>query len=239
MQIFCLSDPHFGRDMSRFGAVWEDHEEKIKRRWRETIGPEDLVLVPGDVSWATSTKKAVSHMEAFDELPGQKVISPGNHDRWWKKTARMHMSTIRFLHNDHIPLGNGWTLAAAMGWEQPESPWWKEELMQEAFDEACRDLEKTLRVATTARPDTKILLMIHYPPRWKFEDTPTAFEEIIARYPVELLVYGHIHGVDLPMAHNRMMDVGSKQIRYENASVDRTDMTPIFIVELPGGPLCF
>lgn len=233
MKIFCLSDPHFGRDMSRFGAVWEDHEEKIKVRWQQTISEDDLVLVPGDISWSTTTKAIVAQMQAVDDLPGKKIISPGNHDRWWKKTEWISMPSICFLNEAHIPLSPEWTLAASVGWEQPESPWWKEDVMRADFEESCTNLENTLRSAETEFPGTKILLMIHYPPRWKFEDTPTALETIIAKYPVELLVYGHIHGVDLPMAYNKVMEVGSRKIRYENASVDRTDMTPIFITDLP------
>ncbi len=232
MQIFCLSDPHYGRDMSRFGPVWVDHEKKIAEHWRQTVAEGDLVLIPGDISWATTTKSTLLHLSAIDSLPGRKIISPGNHDRWWKKTEHIALPTITFLKDEHLPLGDSWTLAATMGWEQPESPWWKESEMREDFEAACMALERTLREAEGDRPNTKILLMIHYPPRWQHADTPTAFEEIIARYPVELVVYGHIHGDDLKMAHNGPMEVFSSTIRYENASVDRTNMTPILVAEI-------
>ncbi len=232
MRIFCISDPHLGRDMSRFGEVWIDHETKIGEHWRAMIRPDDLVLIPGDFSWATTNKTIEKHLAFIDDLPGTKVLSPGNHDKWWKKVERLHPRTIHLMNDAHVALGEGWTLAATMGCEQPESPWWQENMKPE-FEEACRNLGDTLRRAETARPGTRILLMIHYPPRWDRKDEPSAFEEIIARHPVEVLVYGHIHGVDLPRAFNEKVTIFGRPVRYENASVDRTLMKPILIMDDP------
>ncbi len=233
MRIFALSDPHFGRDMSRFGAVWIDHETVIRHQWSRIVSPSDLVLIPGDFSWATTTKTIEKHLDAVNGLPGRVIISPGNHDKWWKKTARLRYSEVTFLGDDSMPLSADWVLAGTMGWDCPQSPWWKEE-EREVFDDACRALEDTLRRATEAHPARRILLMFHYPPRWKSEETPTAFEEILARFPVHLVVYGHIHGEDLAMAHNGVVEVGERRIRYENASADRLEMRPMKLMELPG-----
>ena len=231
MKVFALSDPHYGRDMSRFGEVWINHEAEIRRRWARRVGPRDLVLIPGDFSWATTTKSIERHLDEVNGLAGRKVISPGNHDKWWRKSSRLRYSEIRFLADDHLPLGSDWTLAATMGQESPESPWWKEE-MRESFEEACRNLEGTLERASRERPGTRILLMIHYPPRWDHDRTPTAFEKIINRHPVALVVYGHIHGQDLRVAHNGDMQLADRSVRYENASCDRTAMEPIEVLEL-------
>ncbi len=233
MRIFALSDPHFGRDMSRFGEVWVDHENVIRRQWQRAVSPSDLVLIPGDFSWATTTKTIEKHLDAVNALPGRVIISPGNHDKWWKKTARLRFAEVTFLGDAHLPLGADWVLAGTMGWDCPESPWWKEE-DRDIFEEACRTLEATLERASAAYPERRILLMFHYPPRWKPGETPTAFEKILARFPVDLVLYGHIHGADLAMAHNGVMTVGARSIRYENASADRLEMRPMQLLELPG-----
>ena len=104
--------------------------------------------------------------------------------------------------------------------------------MEDDLEEACARLESTLEAATTARPGSRILLMIHYPPRWAAERTPTAFERVIGRFPVDLVLYGHIHGPDLAVAHDGPFDVGGRSIRYLNASCDRTDMRPIEVLRL-------
>jgi predicted phosphohydrolase len=230
MRLFALSDPHFGRDMSRYGEVWVDHEAKIRRNWRRVVTAQDLVLIPGDFSWAKTAAAVERHLDLIASLPGRAVISPGNHDRWWNHSSRLRYADIAFLNHSHLALDGDWTLAAAVGSECPESPWWKAS-MQEEFDLACRDLERTLGEAAAARPGARILLMLHFPPRWRVEASPTAFERIIARFPVERVVYGHIHGGDLAFAHTGWMPVEGRDIHYLNASVDRIDMTPLVVMD--------
>lgn len=225
MKIFILGDPHFGRDMSRFGEVWEDHQERIATEWRRVVGGGDLVLIPGDFSWATTTKAIERHLELVNSLPGKCIISPGNHDRWWKKIARLRYSDIRYLADAHRPLGDGWTLAATMAWDSRESPWWKED-MAEDHAQSVETLENMLNAAHQDRPDDRILLAMHYPPRWDVNQTPTAYEEVIARYPVDTVVYGHIHGDDLRHAHDGIFEIGGRQVRYFNASCDRMKCCP-------------
>lgn len=220
--------------MSRFGAVWIDHEARIREEWTATVGDGDLVLIPGDFSWATTTKSIRKHLDEVAALPGTCVISPGNHDRWWRKVHRLETDGVRFLDDQWAPLGGGWVLAASTGEDCPESPWWTEEEMRTRLDEACARLERTLAGTAAAHPGARILLMLHYPPRWAASETPTAFEEILARFPVELVVYGHIHGEDLVHAHNGDVRVGDRRVRYENASCDRVRMRPIPVLELDG-----
>ena len=35
-----------------FGNNWENHPEKIKKSWMENVKEDDLVVLPGDFSWA-------------------------------------------------------------------------------------------------------------------------------------------------------------------------------------------
>lgn len=238
MKVHVLSDPHFGRDMTRFSDLWFGHEDRIKKAWAAGVANTDVVLVPGDVSWAVTTKTVEKHLEWFSKLPGRVVLSPGNHDRWWKKTERLRYDGVRFLNDTFMPLGDEWTIAATTGFECPESPWWRPE-MQPHFEEAQKRLDFTLALATRSRPNTKILLMIHYPPRWDRSRSPTEYEKIIARYPVELVVYGHIHGPDLVYAHNGPFDIGGRTVRYENGSADHVLFTPRCVLELPPMALLF
>ena len=38
--------------MDRFGEHWHAHGEQIASAWREEVTDDDLVMVPGDISWA-------------------------------------------------------------------------------------------------------------------------------------------------------------------------------------------
>jgi len=64
--------------------------QKIKDNWQKTVGEDDFVIVPGDVSWATYLEQAVEDFKFIDELPGKKIISKGNHDYWWTTMSKLN-----------------------------------------------------------------------------------------------------------------------------------------------------
>jgi len=55
MAVFAISDLHlaYGIDkpMDIFGERWSNYMQKIKDNWQKTVGEDDFVIVPGDVSW--------------------------------------------------------------------------------------------------------------------------------------------------------------------------------------------
>ena len=61
--VFAIGDLHLsfasGKPMDVFGKNWERHAEKLERSWLEAVRPEDLVLVPGDISWALRLEDAL------------------------------------------------------------------------------------------------------------------------------------------------------------------------------------
>ena len=84
MAIFAISDPHLSlakpKPMTIFGAQWTDHWERMQENWRACVQPEDLVLIPGDISWAMQLPDAQVDLNAIGALPGQKLLMRGNHD---------------------------------------------------------------------------------------------------------------------------------------------------------------
>ena len=62
MAIFAISDLHlsFGADkpMNVFGQVWENYEDKIKINWKSSVNENDIVILPGDLSWGITLKEA-------------------------------------------------------------------------------------------------------------------------------------------------------------------------------------
>ncbi len=86
MAFYAISDLHLpGGDvkpMDVFGEHWTNHFEKISADWRDQVTAEDVVLLPGDFSWAMALKDAVPDLMAVGALPGKKVLLRGNHDYW-------------------------------------------------------------------------------------------------------------------------------------------------------------
>ena len=94
MIVHALSDPHlsFGtpnKTMDRFGPQWVDHPAKMAAAWDELVAPEDLVLVPGDISWARDLEQARPDIEWLRARPGTKVLLKGNHEHWWASRAKV------------------------------------------------------------------------------------------------------------------------------------------------------
>ena len=76
MRIWTIADLHlsFGvknKSMDYFGPAWADHAQKMADSWRAAIAPEDLVLIPGDISWAMKLEEAVPDLQWIHELPGR------------------------------------------------------------------------------------------------------------------------------------------------------------------------
>ena len=113
MKLFALSDPHLsfgvpGKSMDRFGPEWVRHPDKIKANWEKVVGPDDVVAVTGDISWAKKFEAAQHDLNWIGELPGRKVILRGNHDIWWPSSTvlerELHPS-ISFIQNNHVKIG--------------------------------------------------------------------------------------------------------------------------------------
>ena len=66
MAIYTISDLHLSlnkeKPMDIFGENWTKHSEKIKSNWQEQVKENDIVLMPGDFSWAMNLK------DTYDEF---------------------------------------------------------------------------------------------------------------------------------------------------------------------------
>ncbi len=87
-KIFALGDTHLGfgvgKTMDRFGAEWIEHPRTIRERTVATVGADDILLIPGDLSWATKRHQAEPDLAYLADLPGVKIAIKGNHDYWWE-----------------------------------------------------------------------------------------------------------------------------------------------------------
>ena len=169
MSIFVIADLHlsFGtnKPMDIFGSNWEKHDEKIAKSWKEKVKEDDLVLLPGDFSWAMRLEDTKKDFEYLDSLPGKKLLLKGNHDYWWTTLAKMRkfikdnkFQNIDFIQNnyyifeDKIITGvHGWVING------------KEEDNKILRREKLR-LEMELNSIKKEYGDSKeIIVLMHYP----------------------------------------------------------------------------
>ncbi len=125
MNVYAIADLHLShsgaKPMDVFGPAWTNHTERIRQHWQETGGEDDLVLLPGDISWAMTLEDAMPDLEWIHRLPGTKVMTKGNHDYWWKSVGKVRAAlpdSIRIIQNDALLIGDV-ALAGTRLWQLP------------------------------------------------------------------------------------------------------------------------
>lgn len=212
MTLYAIGDLHLPggeeKPMDIFGDHWENHFAHIAEDWRVRVQPEDIVLIPGDISWAMQLEQAVPDLQSIGALPGRKVLIKGNHDYWWSSLAKLQRvlpAGMTALQHNAMDLGEmvvcgtrGWMFSTAEETLTPENERiLKRELLR--LDMALTSAEK---LANGSKP---IVVMLHYPPLYDaMRQTP--FTEVLLRHPVHTVVYGHLHGSGIRAGFTGMQD---------------------------------
>lgn len=185
--------------MDIFGPHWKDHQKRLFDKWKQTVRPEDIVLIAGDLSWALKLREAVVDIERIGRLPGIKILIRGNHDYWW--SSRKKVNSV--LPDGMIAINaNAWSrndlsIVGTRGWNIPGTF---------RFDENnhkiyLRELNR-LRLALEQVPrkeSRNIVAMLHYPPLTKTISS-SGFTELLESFRVSVCVYAHLHGEDQKIA---------------------------------------
>ena len=203
MSIFAIGDLHLpggdDKPMQVFGAHWEGHWDRIRADWRARVRPEDIVLIPGDISWAMHLNDALPDLLAIGELPGRKILLRGNHDYWWGAITRVRDALpdgMYAVQNDALLL-NGVAFCGSRGWTNPQGGDTGEDARLYAR-ELIR-LRISLERARQMQPQGRLVAMTHFPPLAEGGgETPVS--ALMAEFGVDDVVYGHLHGASIRSA---------------------------------------
>lgn len=219
MAVYAIADLHLPartKPMDVFGEHWKDHFQKIQSDWLERVRSEDIVLLPGDLSWAMHLEEALEDLASIGRLPGTKLLLRGNHDYWWSSIGRVRRALpegMFALQNDSLLL-NGRLYAGTRGWILPGEDASAEDLR--VYNRERLRLEMSLRHARRLDAEAPITVMLHYPPLT--EEHP-GFSDILEAFGVQDCVYGHLHGASIYGAVR-----GSRGgVRYHQVSCDGLD----------------
>ncbi len=195
MRVFAIGDLHLDstkeKPMDIFGDNWSDHEQKIIGSWQRSVSDDDLVLIPGDISWAMKLEDAKKDLELIDNLPGKKVLIRGNHDYWWStknKLNNLGFKSLEFLVND-IYVYNNIVICGVRGWDSYEIN--SDEDSKKIYDRELKRFEISLRM--TKSFDCYKIAMLHFPP-FNLDKSPNDFVDIMKEYNIDKCIYGHLHG---------------------------------------------
>lgn len=234
MKIFAIADLHLSlneninKSMEVFGEGWENYVERLKVSWLKAIKEEDIVLLPGDLSWGLKLDEAIDDLEWISKLPGTKIMVKGNHDLWWsgiKKLNELYDNMI-FLQNDCYYIKEkdlaicgtrGWNLPATEEFTEQDLKIYNREKMRLKFS---LDRAKALNAG-------HIITAMHYPPA-DSERKLIGFTEILEEYDVEACVYGHLHGM---ISYGKGIKGNYHGIEYRLVSLDYLGAVPKLIYD--------
>lgn len=202
MRLFAIGDLHLpggdDKPMNVFGQQWDGHAERIFADWRSRVQPEDVVLIPGDITWAMQLKAALPDLQAIGELPGRKVLVKGNHDYWWSSLTQVKASlpeSITAIQHNAVDLGDV-VVCGTRGWVFPtkETPLNAED--ERIYKRELIRLELALQEAEKKADGRPVVVMLHYPPLYDLE-RDTAFTQLLEKYHPAAVIYGHLHGAGI------------------------------------------
>ncbi len=224
MGLFAISDLHlsFGtnKPMDVFG--WQNYEQRLLEQWNSLVAPEDWVLLPGDLSWATYLEETEADFRFIDRLNGTKILGKGNHDYWWTTAKKMReyaenmgFTSLRFLYNNSYLWGTT-GICGTRGWcnhgnVAEDTHLWERELQR---------LQLSLE---SAKGCETVVCCLHYPPVDLSGKLSEAHMELFSRYNVRCVVYGHLHG----RRFDGRLPEWIEGIRFQLVSCDYLNFAPI------------
>ena len=237
--LYLLSDPHLGKNMTPFGDLWVDHPEKIRAAWEATVQPDDVVLVPGDISWSKTDEGVRGDLQWLSSLPGRaKIIVKGNHDWWWTSTPKVR----EWLPDDVIALDadavvmDGLIVAGCKGYLSPPDPYFKPKDAA-AHRKNLRRAEAALAAARSLKqqhPQWPVVFCLHYPPFASNGATTEYADAIEAAGFVTACVFGHFH---FPREWKVCPQGLINGVEYHLGSCDYLQFTPKPLLELSVTPV--
>lgn len=195
MKIYAIGDLHLSHGMDKpmdvFGDHWKEHITQIESAWKARVREEDVVLIPGDLSWAMRLEEALVDLKWLEDLPGYKICIRGNHDYWWDRPGKLNRSFkhIYFLQNKACKVDEV-AICGTRGWNLPIGDHFTEEDAKIFQRERLRlelSLEDGLKQGAK-----ELWVMLHYPPCLN-KKVPSPYEDLFEKYKVKKVIYGHIH----------------------------------------------
>lgn len=195
MAVYAIGDTHLSlgsdKPMDVFGGGWAGYVEKLKEGF-SAIGPEDTVVLCGDISWGMSLEEAKQDFAFLNDLPGKKLLLKGNHDYWWNTASKMNkffqeneFHTLSILHNNCGFYGDV-ALCGTRGWFYEEE---RGEHSAKVFNRELMRLEASLKAAG----EREKICFLHYPPVYQGYCCKEIVE-LLKKYEVKRCYYGHLHG---------------------------------------------
>lgn len=227
MSLFALGDTHLSLGVDKPMDIfpgWEGYLPRLEKNWRALVKPDDVVMIPGDISWAMNLNQTLQDFAWLNELPGIKVISKGNHDYWWATMARMNrflqengFDSIHILFNNTFVAGK-YALCGTRGWFFDDPSDFSEKIIARE----CGRLRRS--IAAADETGLERILFLHYPPVTNERECGPIMD-VIRESGIERCYYAHLHGGAIRHAFEGERD----GIQFHLVSADALHFCPLLI----------
>ena len=230
MSLFVIADLHlpFGvnKPMDIFGG-WDNYVQRLEYNWKSVVKPEDTVVIPGDFCWALKLQESLEDFKFLESLPGQKIMSKGNHDLWWSSMKKNEdfvtangFTSVKFLHNNCYAYGRT-GICGTRGWISENG----EPADLKVLNREAGRLETSISAAKAQGLEP--IVFLHYPPVYIHGDNEPMLE-VLRRHGIKQCFYGHIHGKE---KHSMAIRGVKDGIEYHLVSADYLQFLPLDITK--------
>lgn len=227
MNIFAIGDTHLSFDTDKPMDIfngWNDYVSRLEKNWRSLVSDNDVVVIPGDISWAMSLERVEKDFAFLDSLPGKKIIMKGNHDYWWNTKKKMDafieekgFKSLSILFNNAYKFGDI-TICGSRGWFfDAENDGDKKVLLREAG-------RLRLSIESGKALGGEIVVFLHYPPVTLTQRCEEMLN-VLKETGVRRCYYGHLHGASTKNAFTGELE----GVSFNLVSADYLDFCPKFI----------
>lgn len=230
MKVYAIADLHLplgvDKPMNIFGG-WDNYVNRLHDNWQRKVRADDIVIIPGDISWALKLEDTFKDFEFIQKLNGTKIIIKGNHDLWWSTRSKVEkfwndngFDSLHLIQNDHFKTGSK-GICGTRGWINDNSePADAKVIAREAIR-----LDLSVKSAVDAGLDPVVFL--HYPPVYA-NICNYDILEVLHKYNVKHCFYGHLHGNTHAFAINGTRD----NVSYQLVSADFLQFDPMDITKI-------
>lgn len=229
MPLYALGDLHLSlsgdKPQDKFRG-WENYVERIKNNWTRLVGPDDTVVICGDVSWAMKLEETVEDFAFIDALPGQKLILKGNHDFWWTTKKKMDtfiaehgFTSLRILFNNSYVYQSETGPVAICG-----TRGWSYDCIEEEDIKVLNRECGRLRMSIDSAPSdcAERLVFLHYPPVYSGYRCGEIMD-VLHEYGIRRCFYAHLHSYSQLRAVTGLCE----DIEMRLIAADYVDFTPV------------
>ncbi len=233
MKLWGISDLHLSfsvdKPMEIFGDLWVKHHERLRESWLGSVQEDDLVLMPGDLSWGMKYGEALDDLNWIGELPGRKFVCRGNHDYWWGSLAKARSNLpqgMEPVQNSAVDAGPV-LIASSRGWSVPQWEGFDSSTDEKYYLRELKRMELALEaVQGLKKEDKPLVYMMHYPP--VIDGESTSFSDLLCAAGVSVCAYGHLHCTG---GWGNDLDIDLNGVAFRLVSADYLEFKPRLLME--------